>query len=95
MWEVNMREDEYNKIQKKLTDYHKDELKSIKSVITDIEGLLENDKDFHVEQTGKNLLSLLNVIKQDILPLIDGTFQDTEQCIETMITSMDHIDTLC
>lgn len=95
MWEVNMREDEYNKIQKKLADYHKDELKSINSVMTDMENLLKDDKNFCVEQTGKNLLSLLNVIKQDILPSIDGTFQDTEQCIETMIASMNNIDTLC
>lgn len=95
MWEVNMRADEYNKIQKKLADFHRDELKSINAVIADIEKLLGNDNDFHVQQTGNNLLALLNVIKQDILPLIDSTFQDTEQYIDTMITSFNNIDTLC
>lgn len=95
MWELNMREEEYNKIQKKLADYHEDELESLNAVITDLERLLGNDKDFHLQQTGNNLLVLLNVIKQDILPLIDSTFQATEQYIDTIIISFNNIDTLC
>ncbi len=95
MWELNMREEEYNKMQKKLADYHEDELESLNAVISDLERLLGNDKDFHLQQTGNNLLALLNVIKQDILPLIDSTFQATEQYVDTIITSFNNIDTLC
>lgn len=95
MWELNMREEEYNKMQRKLADYHEDELKSLNAVITDLEMLLGNDKDFQLQQTGNNLLALLHVIKQDILPLIDSTFQATEQYVDTMITSFNNIDTLC
>lgn len=95
MWELNMREEEYNKMQSKLADYHADELKSLNAVIADLEKLLGNDKDFHLQQTGNNMLALLNVIKQDILPLIDSTFQSTEQYVDTVITSFNNIDTLC
>lgn len=95
MWEVNLQEKEYNKLRKKLEDYHNDEIKNIKKVITDIESLLKNDKYFKVEQTAQNLLALLSVIKTDILPLVKSTFDESEQCIDTLITSFNNIDTLC
>lgn len=95
MWEVNLREEEYNKLQRKLADYHENEITSINNVITDIEALLKDNTGFNLEQTGKNLQMLLNVIKQDILPLVQSTFQETEQCVDTMVTSFNNIDTLC
>lgn len=95
MWEVNLQEKGYNKLQIMLENYHNDEITSIKKVITDIENLLKNDSYFKVEQTTQNLQALLSVIKTDILPLVERTFDDSEQCIDTLITSFNNIDTLC
>lgn len=95
MWKVNLRDNEYNKLQKKLKEYHENEITDIKAVISDIKELLENDKYFNVKQTKQNLLALLAVIESDILPLMETTFQNTEQYVDTIITSFNNIDTLC
>ena len=95
MWEVNLREDEWNKLQKGLSDYHENQIGNIKDVIEDIENLLKDDKYFNVEQTKQNLLALLNVLKTNVLPLVENTFQNTEQYVQTLIISFNNIDTLC
>lgn len=95
MWEVNLREDEYNKLQKKIADYHKEEIADIKAVIKDIRQLLDNGEYFNLEQTTANLLLLLSIMEEEILPLVENAFQDTEQYVDTIITSFNNIDTLC
>ena len=63
MWELNMREEEYNKMQKKLADYHEDELESLNAVISDLERLLGNDKDFQAtEQYVDTIITSFNNI---------------------------------
>lgn len=95
MWKVNLRKNEYTKLQKELEDYHKKEQASIKRGIKDIRELLENENYFHIDQTSKNLLLLLGKIESDILPLIESTFESTEQSVDTVITGFNNIDTIC
>lgn len=95
MWEVNLREKEYNQIQQKLKDYHSSEMADIKKAVKDIRQVLEDGSSFHLEQTTKNLLSVMDIIEGDILPLVEDAFRDSEQSVDTMITSCHHIDTLC
>ena len=95
MYEVNLRDEEYNKVQKKLVDYHKDEIKNIKNTIKDIRQLLEDGKTFQLEQTTKNLLMILSTMESDILPQIESTFENTEQYVSTVITGFNNIDTIC
>lgn len=95
MWEVNLREDEYNKFQKKLEDYHNGEMASIKAAVKDMKQILENGSSFHLEQTTKNLLSVINIIEGNILPLMEEDFDNSEQYVNTIIASFNNIDTLC
>lgn len=95
MWNVNLRKDEYNKIQKGLEDYHNGEMASIKAAVKDMKQILENGSSFHVEQTTKNLLSVIHIIEGNILPLMEEDFGNSEQYVNTIITSFHHIDTLC
>ena len=95
MWEVNLREDEYSKFQKKLVDYHNGEMASIKAAVKDMKQILENGSSFHLEQTTKNLLSVINIIEGNILPLMEDDFDNSEQYVNTIIASFNNIDTLC
>lgn len=94
MWRVNLKKDEYNKLQKELSDYHEKELANIKQGITDVKELLEGES-FQLDQTTRNLLQLLGTIETGIIPLIDDTFKNTEQSVDTVITSFNNIDTIC
>lgn len=95
MWEVNLREDEYNKFQRKLEDYHNGEMASIKAAVKDMKQILENGSSFHLEQTTKNLLSIIHIIEGNIVPLMENDFENSEQYVNTIIASFNNIDTLC
>lgn len=95
MWEVNLRKNEWNKLQKNIEKYHEDMETDIANVIRDIRQLLENDNYFNVDQTTKSLLQLLSTVESEIMPLMEATFQSTEQSIETAIKSFNNIDTFC
>ncbi|MCI8507147.1 MAG: hypothetical protein HFJ06_01095 [Lachnospiraceae bacterium] len=94
MWKVNLRKDEYTRLQKELADYHEKELTNIKQGITDIKELLEGES-FRLDQTTRNLLQLLGTIETGIIPLIENTFENTEQSVDTVITGFKNIDTIC
>lgn len=94
MWKVNLRKNEYNKLQNELANYHEKELTNIKQGITDMKELLEGES-FQLDQTTKNLLQLLGTIETGIIPLIENTFENTEQAVDTVITGFKNIDTIC
>lgn len=95
MGKVNLRKTEYSSFQMHLSKYHRDEITNIHSVIKKIRNLLGAGKAFEMESTTMNLLSLLDLLESEMLPLVEKAFRDTEQNVSTVITSFNNIDTLC
>lgn len=95
MGKINLRKAEYSQFQKDLASYHQTEEKNIRLAIKEIREILKNGNAFKMDNTTKNLVSLLDILENEMLPLVVEVFKDTEDNVSTIVTSFNNIDTLC
>lgn len=94
MWEVRLHKDEWDKLQEELEDYHETVIDNIRQVTKGIGNMLRSKDYFSVGETNTNLILLVETMEENILPLIENVFGDTEQSVHTFIVGNNNIDTI-
>lgn len=67
-----------------LKTIHRTVLNEIDKEITGIKELLQDGHGFHVEETSKKVLALLNALETMILPQVKEAFEASEQSVISM-----------
>ena len=80
---VNGQSTGYDKLDK-LKEIHSTLLNELKREIEDTKGMVGDGKGFHVEETSKKIITLLEALETQILPTIEQSFRTTEKSVLSM-----------
>lgn len=89
---VNLREAEYLNIKEKLEKMHEDQLTLASEFIEEIRMMVTSQDIFCVNKTSVKIVDMLDVIANDIVPLLGQAFLDSEAGVSNMITRTMEID---
>mgnify|MGYP001084442366 CR=1 FL=1 len=89
---VNLREAEYLYIKEELEKMHADQLTHISAFIEEIKTLVTSQDIFCVNKTSVKIADMLDVILNDIVPLLEQAFLDSEAGVSNMVTKTMEID---
>lgn len=89
---VNLREEEYLNIKEKLEKMHEDQLKLIAEFVKEMKTLVTSRDIFYAKETSVKIEGMLEVISNDIVPLLEQAFRDSEAGVSNMITRTMEID---
>lgn len=92
---VNLRENEYQVIVSELSKMHTEQMQNIKEIVSELQKLVTSNDSFTANHTSKKILDILDVLSDDILALLQQSFQDSEAGVANMILSMTTTDSAC
>lgn len=92
---LNIRKNEYNNLDRKLKAKHIEEVNDIKQICSDIRKLTANNGAFNFNDCSKKVNDILDVLEKQMIPLMDKTFKDTEKSMETLLVTIENLDTIC
>lgn len=92
---INLEQDEFNPLIEKLTAIHERELEEMRELSEKLRNLIEADSGFHAERISAYTLKMLDMIDQNILPVMEQKFELTETEVKTFIATVNNTDTLC
>ncbi len=90
---VNLRETEYSTIITEVETLHRQQKVKIGSIIAQIKVMVSNEGAFYADGTSKKITDLLDTFLQEILPIMNSSFEECENGIERMIQTMETMDT--
>lgn len=89
---VNLREAEYLNIKEGLEKMHKDQLRTVSDFIAEIKMLVTSQDIFWANKTSVKIVDMLDVISNDIVPLLEQAFLDSEAGVSNMVIRTMEID---
>ena len=92
---INLRESEYQTIVSELEKMHTSHLQNVADIITEMKTLVSSDDVFSVNLTSKKMEDMLDALANDIMPLLQKVFQDSEAGVANMITTTMVTDSAC
>lgn len=92
---VNLRESEYRMIVSELAQMHASTLEYIYIVIARIKILVTSEDTFSTDLTSNKMLDMLDILTNDIVPLLKQAFRDSEAGVANMIKSIMATDSAC
>ena len=91
---INLRESEYQTIVSELAQMHASTAR-IGAVIYMIRILVTSEDTFSTNLTSKKILDMLDTLSNDIIPLLEQAFQDSEAGVANMIKATIATDSAC
>ena len=92
---INLRENEYRMIVSELAQMHASTLGYIYIVIARIKILVTSEDTFSTDLTSNKMLDMLDILTNDIVPLLKQAFRDSEAGVANMIKSIMVTDSAC
>lgn len=92
---INLRENEYQTIVSELKKMHADHLQNVADIIKEMKTLVSSNDVFSANLTSKKMEDMLDVLANDIMPLLQKAFQDSEAGVANMITTTMVTDSAC
>ncbi|MBC2330458.1 hypothetical protein [Listeria swaminathanii] len=93
--EVNLQQDEYNKISQKLSETHKQIISDLSKQCKEIKKLVAKDGCFQVNDLSPKITELLSVIDSDLIDGFEQVFESSETSISSFIEIISNCDTIC
>lgn len=92
---INLRENEYQTIVSELEKMHSCHLQNVAGIIKEMKTLVSSDDAFSANLTSKKMEDMLDALANDIMPLLQKAFQDSEAGVANMITTTMVTDSAC
>lgn len=92
---INLRENEYQTIVTELGKMHIAQLQNVETIINEMKTLVTSEDAFSANLTSKKMVDMLDMLSEDIMPLLKQAFQDSEAGVANMITSTITTDSAC
>lgn len=92
---INLRENEYQTIVSELEKMHTNHLQNVAGIIKEMKMLVSSDDIFSANLTSKKMEDMLDALANDIMPLLQKAFQDSEAGVANMITTTMVTDSAC
>ena len=92
---INLRENEYQTIVSELEKMHANHLQNVAGIIKEMKTLVSSDDAFSTNLTSKKMEDMLDALANDIMPLLQKAFQDSEAGVANMITTTMVTDSAC
>lgn len=92
---INLRENEYQTIVSELEKMHTSHLQNVAGIIKEMKTLVSSDDVFTANLTSKKMEDMLDALANDIMPLLQKAFQDSEAGVANMITTTMVTDSAC
>ncbi|MBC1452510.1 hypothetical protein HB790_10200 [Listeria welshimeri] len=93
--EVNLQQDEYNKISQKLSETHKEIIRDLSLQCKKITELVAKGGYFQVNDLSPKITELLSLIDSDLIEGFEQVFESSETSISSFIEIISNCDTIC
>lgn len=91
---VNLREEEYLNMVERLEEMHENQLKMVWNFIIELKILVTSQEIFWANETSTKITDMLDMVSDDVMPLLEEAFQDSETGVASMIESIMATDSI-
>jgi len=89
---INLRENEYNQVIDKMTEFHSDQIEKINSVITSIRDFSNDKNYFSSESISAFIALLMDTIEEKIMTDLITEFEYSEMVVSSYVKTQMAID---
>ncbi len=89
---IQLQQDEYEHLLTELHSMHETVLQQVENYVAQLDGLVVPEGGFHADLISEKVRILLEVFKKEVVPQLEGTFQETEKSIKMFGEKLEDID---
>lgn len=91
---INLRQTEYDTIKSELSTMHTNVSQCVEYVSMKMKIMVLCDDVFHANHTSKKIQDMLDMLKEDVMALLEQAFIDSETGVANMIDSIMTTDSI-